>query len=50
VEHFLLAPSLGEGQVLGLDGLGAHRTDKVSELVEGRGADVWCSCHPTRRR
>jgi len=39
VEHFL-APSLWEGQVVVLDGLGAHRTDKVRELIEGRGADV----------
>ena len=39
VEQFL-APSLREGQVVVLDGLGAHRTDKVRELVEGRGADV----------
>jgi transposase len=39
VEHFL-APSLEEGQVVVLDGLGAHRTQKVRELVEGRGADL----------
>jgi transposase len=39
VEHFL-APSLEEGHVVVLDGLGAHRTDKVRELVEGRGADL----------
>ena len=39
VEHFL-APSLREGQVVVLDGLGAHRTDKVRGLLEGRGADV----------
>jgi transposase len=39
VEHFL-APSLCEGQVVVLDGLGAHRTQKVRELIEGRGADV----------
>jgi hypothetical protein len=32
VEHFL-APSLGEGQVVVLDGLGAHRTDTVRELI-----------------
>jgi len=38
VEHFL-APTLKEGQVV-LDELGAHRTDKVRELVEGRGADL----------
>jgi transposase len=37
VEHFL-APSLREGQVVVLDGLGAHRTDRVRELIEGRGA------------
>jgi transposase len=39
VEH-LLAPTLGEGQVVVLDGLGAHRTDKVSELIEARGAEL----------
>ncbi len=33
VEHFL-APSVGEGQVLVLDRLGAHRTQKVEELVQ----------------
>jgi transposase len=35
VEHFL-APTLTEGQVVVLDGLGAHRTEKVRELVEAR--------------
>jgi transposase len=39
VEHFL-APSLCEGQVVVLDGLGAHRTEKVRELVEERGVDL----------
>ena len=39
VEHFL-APSLEEGRVVVLDGLGAHRTEKVRELVEGRGANL----------
>ena len=39
VEHFL-APSLTEGQVVVLDGLGAYRTDRVRELIEGRGADL----------
>jgi transposase len=39
VEHFL-APSLSEGQVVVLDGLGAHRTQKVQELIEARGADL----------
>ena len=39
LERFL-APSLGVGQVVVLDGLGAHRTQKVRDLVEGRGADL----------
>ena len=39
VEHFM-APSLSKGQVVVLDGLGAHRTDKVRELIEARGADL----------
>jgi transposase len=39
VEHFL-APTLEKGQVVVLDGLGAHRTDKVRELIETRGADL----------
>ena len=39
VERFL-APTLSEGQVVALDGLGAHRTEKVRELVEARGADL----------
>jgi len=39
VEGFL-APSLGAGQVVVLDGLGAHRTQKVRYLIEGRGADL----------
>jgi hypothetical protein len=39
VEHFL-APSLGEGQVVVLDGLGAHRTQRVRDLIEARGADL----------
>ena len=36
VEHFL-APTLKEGQVVVLDGLGAHRTQRVTELIEARG-------------
>jgi len=39
VEHFL-APSLEEGQVVVLDGLGAHRTDRARELIEARGAEL----------
>ena len=39
MEHSL-APTLEEGQVVVLDGLGAHRTDTVRELIEERGADL----------
>ena len=39
MEHFL-APSLEKGQVVVLDKLGAHRTDRVRELIEKRGADL----------
>jgi transposase len=39
VEEFL-GPSLQEGQVVVLDGLGAHRTKRVRELIEARGADL----------
>ena len=39
VKHFL-GPSLKERQVIVLDGLGAHRTQKVRELIERRGADL----------
>lgn len=40
VEGFL-APSLSAGQIVLLDNLGAHKTAKVRELVEARGAQVW---------
>ncbi len=36
----LLAPTLEAGQVVVLDGLGAHRTQKVRALIQGRGADL----------
>src|SRR5215216_5829981 len=39
VEHFL-APSLRQGQVVVLDGLGAHRPKRIRELIEARGADL----------
>lgn len=39
VEEFL-APTLEAGQVVVLDGLGGLGTDRVRELVEGRGADL----------
>jgi transposase len=39
VEHFL-APTLQEGQVVVLDNLGAHKGERVRELVEARGAQL----------
>ncbi len=39
VEHFL-APKLCEGQVVVLDGLGAHRPKRVRELIEERRAEL----------
>ena len=38
VEHFL-APTLSEGQVV-LDKLGAHRPQRIRELIERRGAEL----------
>ncbi len=39
VERFL-APTLQAGQVVVLDGLGAHRTGRVRDLIEASGADL----------
>ncbi len=39
VEHFL-SPTLEEGQVVVLDGLGAHRPKRIRELIEARGAEL----------
>ena len=39
VEHFL-APTLEEGQVVVFDNLGAHKPQKVRELIEAKGAQV----------
>lgn len=39
VEHFLV-PTLEAGQVVVLDGVGAHRTGRVRDLVETRDTDL----------
>ncbi len=39
VEHFL-APALRPGQVMVLDNLGAHKGERVRELIEGRGCKL----------
>lgn len=36
----VLLPELGEGQVLVMDNLPAHKPDKVRELIEGRGCEL----------
>ena len=40
IEHFLL-PELRPGDIVVLDNLGAHRTQRVRELVESVGARLW---------
>ncbi len=40
VERFL-APSLRPGQLVVMDNLGAHKTERVRELIEGRGCKLW---------
>jgi transposase len=39
IEHFL-APTLSEGQVVVLDKLGAHKPQRIRELIEARGAEL----------
>lgn len=39
IEHFL-APTLSEGQVVVMDKLGAHRPQRIRELIEERGAEL----------
>jgi transposase len=36
----VLAPSLKEGRVVVMDNLGAHRPNRVTELIEGRGCEL----------
>ena len=36
----VLAPSLRPGQVVILDNLGAHKGERVRELIEGRGCSL----------
>jgi transposase len=38
-EHFL-APELEPGQVVVMDNLGAHRPERVRQLIEGRGCEL----------
>src|SRR5215211_2929574 len=51
VEHFLAPPKLFlRGRLVVLDKLGAHRPQRIRELIEERGAlSSWCFCPPTLR-
>jgi transposase len=40
VQH-VLAPTLQPGQIVGLDNLRQHKSARVRELVEARGASIW---------
>ena len=40
VQH-VLAPTLQPGQIVGLDNLRQHKSDRVRELIEARGATIW---------
>jgi transposase len=39
VEHFL-CPTLGEGQIVVMDNLQVHKSNRVRELIEGRGCSL----------
>jgi transposase len=40
VQH-VLAPTLQPGQIVGLDNLRQHQSDRVREVIEARGASIW---------
>lgn len=40
VQH-VLVPTLQPGQIVGLDNLRQHQSDRVRELIEARGASIW---------
>ena len=37
----LLVPSLSPGQIVAMDQLSAHKSERVRELIEGAGCEVW---------
>ena len=45
----VLAPTLPRGQVVVMDNLSAHKGERIRELIEGRGCELFCTCRPTRR-
>jgi transposase len=40
IKHFLL-PQLQSGQIVVMDNLSAHKSQRVQEVIEGRGCEVW---------
>ena len=45
----VLAPSLRRGQIVVLDNLSAHKSERARELIEGRGCRLRSSCPHTLR-
>jgi hypothetical protein len=43
----VLAPALEPGQVVVMDKLGAHRPERIRELIEAEGCELSCTCLPT---
>jgi transposase len=39
--QYVLAPTLQPGQIVGLDNLRQHKSDRVRALIEDRGASIW---------
>ena len=37
----ILAPTLRPGEIVVMDNLSQHRSDRTRELIEARGAEVW---------
>ena len=46
----VLTPTLEPGQIVVMDNLCAHKGRRVKELIERRGCEFCCTCHPTPRR
>lgn len=44
----VLCPTLEEGQVV-VDDLSSHKGERVRELIEGEGCELWSTCRPARR-
>ena len=45
----VLAPELLAGQIVVMDNLSSHKGLRVRELIESRGCELSCTCHPTPR-